>query len=57
MIYWAIATSEKYPMNVYHEKIDADNDGEAWEKAEKWNDEHNGFRYTCVVGKDVPKPA
>ena len=55
-IYWAIATSTKYP-NVCIEKIDALSDQEARTKAEKWNKEHNGFCYTYVVAKEITKKA
>ncbi|KKT41513.1 MAG: hypothetical protein UW30_C0007G0010 [Candidatus Giovannonibacteria bacterium GW2011_GWA2_44_13b] len=52
MTYWAIATSTKYP-DFYVQKIEALNDKEAYEKAEEWNKEHNGFRYTYVVAKEI----
>ncbi|OGF61783.1 hypothetical protein A2662_04400 [Candidatus Giovannonibacteria bacterium RIFCSPHIGHO2_01_FULL_45_33] len=52
MIYWAIAKSEKYP-DVYVEKIDAKNDDEADKKAFEWNRDHNGFRYTYLVAKEI----
>ena len=52
MVYWAIATSSKYP-DVYVERIKAQSDGEASEKAEKWHKENMGFRYSFVVAKEI----
>ncbi|KKT29341.1 hypothetical protein A3G55_00100 [Candidatus Giovannonibacteria bacterium RIFCSPLOWO2_12_FULL_44_25] len=54
MVYWAIATSSKYP-DVYVERIKAQSDGEASEKAEKWHKENMGFRYSFVVAKEISK--
>ena len=54
MVYWAIATSSIYP-DIFVEKIEAGSDQEAYEKAERWNNEHNGFRYACIVTKEISR--
>ena len=54
MIYWAIATSTKYP-DVYVKRIEADTDEAAVEQAKVWHRERIGFRYTYVVTKEIAK--
>ncbi|MDP2669218.1 MAG: hypothetical protein Q8P07_05300 [bacterium] len=57
MVYWAIATSTKYPDVYVHKIEDATSDKEATEKAKEWHKEDVGFRYTYVVTKEIPKLA
>lgn len=54
MIYWAIATSTKYP-DIFVEKIEAVDDKDAAEKAKIWHQEKLGFRYDYVVAKEISK--
>ena len=51
-IYWAIATSSKYP-DVYVKKIEAIDDADATEQAKKWHREDIGPRYEYVVAKEI----
>ncbi|MDP3785259.1 MAG: hypothetical protein Q8R12_04315 [bacterium] len=54
MVYWAIATSTRYP-DIVIEKIEAASDKEAAERAEVWHRENIGFRYDYVVAKEIQK--
>ena len=54
-IYWAIASCPASG-DVAQKRIEAESDGEAWEKAKSWRREDLGFWKLVAVAKEIPKP-